>query len=495
MKQPLIEINDFKGGMTLNEKLGREDQFHIGYNLDFSSKPGKITNGRGTVRMRIGGSVDMPTQFPWIVQTSDHNLYFGGEDTKIYKQSAMGTIIEAHDDANTGGIKGMIEYGGYLIWAGDTTLGRFDLSSTWTDSWQTGLTNARQHPMIVSGDNVLYIAHGHYIASWDGTTFTPQALDLAEKWEIKALANFGYRYLAIGAEYVDSSNQPTKYSKVFLWNRTSGSWNDEIIVPENSIQAMIFSAGYLWVWAGESSNIYVIPENSRIATKMWTFTKETEQNLVVYPGAVTQRRGTIYFGLSDAAGATADQYIHPKNPTGIYSFPADPTKFSLNIPYKNRGYREKFKGLQQVYWGSTTNCLYFSEYSYTGVSWETRLRRELTSGNNEALYQSAGVYESFRFEAPVNKKMVTEVFGIECEPLPSGTSVELAYKKDNDTSWTDVWIGSDFQTANATEKLVKKKVVANSLKLKLTLNGSVSADYRPFVKRIFVTGHLINKNA
>jgi len=493
MKKPLIEINDFKGGMTLNEKLGREDQFHIGYNLDFLSKPGKLTVGRGTTRMKFNGSYDIPTEFPWIVQIST-DIYFGGENGKIYKQDGISSIVEAHQDSNGNPIRGMIEYKGYLIWAANTTLGRFDLSSTWTDSWQTGLGYSDVHPMIVSADNKLYIGHDQYIASWDGTTFTSQALNLGDGWEVKALANFGYRYLAIGADFEDGLSGAARYSKVFLWNRTSGSWNDEIFIPENTIHAMIFSAGYLWIWAGWTANIYVVPEDSRKATQIWSFSKEKEKALRVYPGAVTRKGEMVYFGLSDVASDTDNEYIHPQNPTGIYSFPAAPDRFSINIPYKNRGYREGFKGVQQIQMGYYDSRLCFSERSYSGTAWETRLRRELTYSNNEKLYKDYGVYESFKFETPPDKKMVTERFGVECEPLLPGTSIVLAYKKDNDTSWSNIWESYDFDTANATEKLVKKKVVANSLKLKLTLQGSVSSDYRPYVKRIFVTGHLINKH-
>jgi len=492
MKKPLIEIKDFKGGMTLNEDLGREDQFHIGYGLDFTSKPGRLTCGPDWTRMQYNASYDIPTQFNWILPTSNHNLYFGGEDGKIYKQTDLGTIDVAHTSTDTGAVKGMEEYKDYLYWAQNTTIGRYDLSSTWTDSWQTGLSDSTFHPMKVSADNKLYIGHRNLIASYDGTTFTSNALDLPSDWEVKCLEDFGYRYLAIGATLTTSSAAPIR-TKIFLWDRTSSSWNDEIIIPENDIWAMRFVSGYLWILAGESSNIYVVPEASRRATKMWTFRKETQDNLIVYPGAVTHRRGTIYFALSDT-NPTSDYAsdVHSQNPTGIYSFPADPRYFTLNIPYKNQGVVEKFKSLAQVYWADNENLLYFSEYSWNGTAWETRLRREKTPANNENLY-GTGVYESFRYQAPAEKEMFTEAFGVEFEPLPSGTRISLSYKKDGDTSWTDVF--TDFQTDDATEKIVPLRIKAKSLKLRLVLYGDTgaSSSNRPFIKRIFVTGHLIDR--
>jgi len=484
MKKPLIEIKDFKGGMTLNEKLGREDQFHIGDRLDFSSQKGKLAPGYGWKNLTLGGVSDINVEITQMLYATDGKYYFGGDNQKIYVSTNGNTLSEAHTDTNLGGIKGMAEYEGYLYWAANTTIGRYDLSATWTDSWQTGLNTADWHPMKVSADNKLYIGHGNLIASYDGTTFTSNVLDLPSDWEVKCLEDFGYRYLAIGASLYTTSSTSVK-AKIFLWDRTSSSWNDEIIIPENDIRAMIFSAGYLWIWAGESSNIYVVSEASRKAIKMFSFTKEDPWYVLkVWPAAVAHRRGTIYFGLSDNAGTTYS-WAHPNVPTGVYSFPADPNNFTLNIPLRNNDYGERYRAL------GVLNTHLFVGY----VSGTTENLKRQTSFDGETHYGDTATYESFVYEAPPDKMMLTEAFGVEFDSLPPTCQLDLDYEADDSGTWTSVF--SSFTTQNATSKIVAKRIKAHSLKLRLKLKGGGAVGYsgsaRPFVKRIFVTGHLIDR--
>jgi len=489
MEEPLIQISDFKGGMTLNEKMGRQDQFHIGKNLDFSSKPGYLSVGLDLGYVTFIDSANAPTEFPWIVSAGkDGNIYFGGDDGAIY--NASGNSL--HSD--TVGIKGMAEYKDYLYWARDTTLGRYDFSGTWTDGWQTGLTDADYHPMKVMGGK-LYIGHGQYLASYDGTTFTSTALDLADNWQIRCLDNFGYLYLAIGASYYTSSGTPVK-SKIFLWNRESSSWNDEIIIPEAEINAMVYTAGYLWIWAGRSCNIYVVPEGSRQATKIWSFTREEPaEEFEVYPGAVMARRGTVYFGLSDVGSNS-----YEKNPAGIYSFPAEPDKFSLNLIYYKNGYKERYKGIANHYGVSGIDTMYFSfrDYIIAGSEYN-KLHYEKSTNYGD------GWYYSFQYSAPPNKKISTEAFIVEFEPLPSNCQISLyAARKEDTTSggvgkwfthptgWTTIF--ENFSTADATKKVVRKRLDTEALQLKLLIQGDSSSLNRPFIKSIVVTGHLYDKS-
>ncbi len=485
MKAPLIEINDFKGGMTLSEKMGRTDQFHTGYQLDFSSKSGKIAPGYAWRTQVFDGNSYVPDEFQVILATEkDGELYFGADDTKIYRQLDSGTIEVAVDSNQAGAVRSLAEYEEYMYYSQDTTVGRSDLvTPTYTHNWQTGLNTATFHPIWVSSNAQMYIGHGNDVASWDNTTFTATALDLPIGWEIRTLCDFGNLYLAIGANY--GAQYTATKSKIFLWNRSDETWNDEIIIPEKEIKAMVFEGGYLWIWAGRSCNLYVVSESSRYPTKVWSFTKEDPgDKFEVYPNAVTTRNGTIYFGLS-GVGTTSVS----KNPVAIYSFPADPENFSLNIVLK-QNYDDRIKSLGLFRVETEGDIIYASIYDASVANKELLKCEDLYT----APYSDNGIYESFRYYAPKNKRIFTEAFGIQCDPLPADCDIGLAYKKDNDSTWTDVWTTSDFQTDDATEKIVKLGIIANSLKLKMTLGGAISSSVlRPFVSSIYVTGALIAK--
>jgi len=494
MKPPIIEINDFKGGMTLNEKLGRTDQFHIGYLLDFSSKPGYLAPGIGWTENLVGGS-NPTTEFRGIIQTiKDSNVWYGGEDKKLY--TGLWSLTEQATSDQAGAIRGLIEYKNYLYYPQDTTIGRKDLSVAanlgFTHNWQTSLTNASEHPMKVSADGKLYFGHGSYLASYDDSTFQLNVLDLADKWVIQCLEDFGYLYLAIGASYTDGNYYIA--SKIFLWDRISSSWVDEIVIPEDRICAMKFYNGYLWIWAGSSANLYVVPEGSRRATKIWSFVKEAgDVTLTVFPNAVVGRKGTIFFGLSeDSTMGTSTSY--PQNPTGIYSFPAEPEKLTLNIVYKGQGYYERFKSLYLIRSSGGGESLISSRYWHSLITSYYSVIRQYNRGNNEYLYANQATYESFRFEAPKNKKIFTEAFGIQYEPFVAGSGyISFYYKKDNDTDYTSLVTIQGSGDANTYEKIIYKRISADSLMFKVELGGSGSSDIRPFLKSIYVTGHLISK--
>ena len=88
--------------------------------------------------------------------------------------------------------------------------------------------------------------------------------------------------------------------------------------------------------------------------------------------------------------------------------------------------------------------------------------------------------------------MFTESFGVEFEPLPASCKISMYYKKEGDTTWNTVF--ENFTTTNATEKITSKKVKAKQLQIKLVVDGNSSGTLkytRPFVERIWCTGHLI----
>lgn len=495
MLKPIIEINDFKGGMTLNEKIGKKDQFTIGENLDFSSQLGKISCAYKWDSKEWNTSPDMPTKFnSMLFFAYDNDLYLAGNDGKIYKED--GTV--AHNDSNASTILDIIGYEDKIYWLNTSYIGQYDPSGpTWSETWQSLSMTLSQSNIgtMCTMSNKLFVGDDKYVASWNGTTFTSEDLDLPEGWKINCLSGFGARYLAIGASFYGASDSESTYSKIFLWDMSSSSWNDEISIPESSINAMRFTGGYLWIWAGESSNIYVISETSRTATKIWTFVREDPTySFNVYPKAVTDRLGTIYFGLSDSSvndNRTADS--HPQVPTGVYSFPADPNNFSLNIPFRNQDYNTEIRSIERDK-PTDTESLYMGESYHNGTSEKKRFKYECHYGEvyEGSIYGDTGIYKSFLFKAPLNKKIVTEAFGIKFDKLPSNCRLDLDYKTPEDDSWTSVI--SNFTTVDTVEKIVPKKIKAQALKLRLKLRGDTGSGInRPFVKSIFVTGNLTDK--
>ena len=498
MQQSLFEIKGFGGGMTLSDTIGNENQFKIGKNLDFEAKAGKLTCGVGWAPNYESYNTPLSANMVSILKATNGEVYIGGSDTKIYQldnTTPYADIIVAHDVTAAGAIESLAEYGDYVYWGQASRIGRTDLTGSigWNDNFQTRL-DGDIIPLKVSADNKLYAGNGSNVASWDGTSYLSAALPLPDDYDIRTLENFGYRYLAIGANTVYTGFINSSNCKIFLWDRsTDSSWNDEINIPEKSIHAMKFSAGYLWVWAGANANLYVVPEDSRKATKMFSFEMENKRTeLVVYPNSVKEKDGKIYFGLSDTeVQSSFSEKLHPRNPTGIYSFPSDPNNFKLNLEYNYTGNIEKYYALENTSFGQGENYLMAgTEYATSTTATVYAFKRQSVAAN-EYNYKDNGEYESFTYRAPANKQLAIESFGIEFEPLPAGCNISMYYKKDGDSAWSTVF--ENFSTTDATEKITLKKVTAKSLKIKLLMRGNTSGTtryFRPFIERVFTTGHL-----
>lgn len=486
--KPIIQKNNFTGGMTLNEKLVAKNQFHIGYGLDFTSRSGYLTNRPGFTRLTLSGSADVGLVFQGITYTTeDGNIYLGADNATLYLGS-FGSIASTHASAQTGAIRGLIEYKGFMYYPQNTTIGRSDLagSPTYTDDWKTGLTNVDFHPMKVSADNKLYIGDDRYVASWDDTTYTAQALDIQDDWEIQCLSDFGVNYLAIGANNKLTTSSQSQGCKVVLWSRANSTvWDDEIDIPEKTIYAMIDKGGYLWVFAGSNTlSVYAIPIGSRSATKVFTFENDDPQNYEIktYPNAVGYKDGRIYFAISCDTSASSNTI------PGVYSISLEPTNLKLNLelnPVVTYGYsgQVNIKSLEIIgYSGQVSKgTLYVS--TDNGAT-ENIIRENLLSG--DTLYINNAGYETEWFEAPAGKKIYIQGFGIDMLPRTSNTSVMVSYKIDGDTSFTDIK-ASAYQTTDGIGFFKKLSREGYRIKLKLTLTGSTN---RPYVSNLYVRGQI-----
>lgn len=484
--KPIIQIQDFKGGMTLNEKLASKDQFHIGYGLDFYSRKGYLTVRPGFSRMQLSGSTDIgqPMQ-GMLYATGDGGFYFGADNGVIYEQTDTGTIALERTSSQTGAIRGLIEYKGFMYYPQNTTIGRYEFATTtYTDNWKTGLTNVNYHPMKISADNKLYIGDDRYVASWDGTTYTAQALDIQDDWEIQCLSDFGVNYLAIGANNVASSAQTSQGCKVILWSRANSTvWDDEITIPEKVIYAMFEKNGYLWIWAGSSTlSIYVIPIGGRSATKVFSFENDNPASYTVYtyPNAVDYKDGRIYFGVSCNSNTSTNTI------PGVYSINANPSDLELNLDldtvstYTYSGIVD-LKCLEVInFAGGAAGVLYVS--ADNGAT-ENLIRETLMSEDPYTF--SFGVYESVWFEAPPGKKITIAGFGLDMLRRTIGYAT-VSYKLDGDTSYTDV--GGLYQTTGGVGFYKKIAREAYRIKLKITMAGTGAT--RMYVSRLYVRGSL-----
>src|SRR3990167_3957912 len=248
-----ITIPNFQGGFSpawykeTYPSFGNKNQAGAMTNIDLTN-PGYISQGPGLSNLtngtQAGALATLPKGILDFAVTSDTTYGTGGN--QLYKFSSTTVVDDATWPHTVDKVAQTAELGedvayfqGNLYYSynhsnslGD--IGKFNLSSTFDDDWgstvPTGantLTGGVPHQMIVGGNDVMYIANGRFVTSYDGTTFTQQKLDLPNGTEIQSIAwNSDRLWIAANRPQLTGSNKLT--ASIYVWNGTADSWELEI---------------------------------------------------------------------------------------------------------------------------------------------------------------------------------------------------------------------------------------------------------------------------
>lgn len=489
MQSPIIKIEDWSKGVSLKGKGGAK-QYRFSDNINGYQQEGYLTQGQGKFTMLLSGDGDMgETAYSMIYALENLQLYFGATNAKIFKQTNSTSIALEHTSSETGTIQELVEYKGYMYYAQNTTIGRSDLNApTYVDNWKTGLTS-NPHPMCISYDSSqltdqnVYVGNGSKVDMISGTTYTSNVLDIPDGWLIKDIDNFGTNYIAIGAEK-QSGSYPVQ-AKIFIWDKLADTWNDEIEVPEVNFQAMYYAFGYLWFWAGDECNLYVVPIGSRTPTRMWDFFNPYPNSAFrVYRNAITYKSGRVWFGISgdseDAVNIT---------PMGVYSFPINPSQFNMNLEYRAIQNDIDITSMQVMNVSSSFPVYFFEKYidnDPTANTTHNKLFRQYGLAN-ETFYNDSGSVETLEYLAPIGKKFQFDGIGIDTLPIIDG-SITVDYSLDNGATWTSV---INLSTVGSQGDFVYRVIETYQILLRIGMNSNAQRTPNR-IKRVYVTGTEIN---
>jgi len=225
---------------------GNKNQAGDMTNVDMTN-PGYISQGQALATLTAGTEAGAITTL--IKGITDYavtsNLAYGVGGNKLIEFSATAvvntgdfphTIDKATVTAELG--EDVCHYGSNLYYsynhsgvAGD--IGKYDLASTFDDDWgsttPTGhaALESAPHQMIVGGNGIMYIANGQYIATYDGTTFIPQELDLTAGSTIQSIAwNNDRLWISAIRPTLTGSNKVN--GSLYIWNGVDDSWEYEM---------------------------------------------------------------------------------------------------------------------------------------------------------------------------------------------------------------------------------------------------------------------------
>lgn len=248
-----------------------------------------------------------------IVPASNGNTYFfNSGNGKVWKRTSGGVwslLFTATPAAGAAGILAAREYQGYIYYAMQSRLGRFDLATeTPNHSWATfGVTDADYHPMK-EVNQVLYIGDGNQVAQVDAGVFSANALDIKTPLRISALGKISTDLL-IGT-YVSSNVVGTE---ILRWNTWSVSFSVSDTIPEVGVNAFLETDNRVVVSCGTKGNLYLYNGRQLELYKQIKGTWGGSTNkAIVHPNATCNFHGLPLFGLSQQTGTGVN--------LGVYSF-------------------------------------------------------------------------------------------------------------------------------------------------------------------------------
>ena len=266
-----ISIDQFEGlapGFWINPETSFGNKGHASdlQHVDLTD-PNVLTQGPGLSTLTNGdddGVVD--TLIKSISQVSFDGVYgYAVGDNKLYKFNST-TVTDDSDFPHTvtGALGSYIrleditEYNGayyysYNTDAGLGDIGRLTLPDEFDGDYMSSvptdgvyLSGDCPHQLIAAGNDYLYCTNGRYIASFDGTTFVNQHLDLP-KSTVTVSHTWNHNRLYIAANRPDVTTDSQAESSIYTWDTVSSSWEYQIKVM-GKIGALYAKNGIVYVW-------------------------------------------------------------------------------------------------------------------------------------------------------------------------------------------------------------------------------------------------------
>ena len=194
----------------------------------------------------------------------------------------------------------------YLFYRTGTTLGRFDLASTWDDSWQTGLVSVTDFGKLLQYKNLLLVANGRYVGTIDDVgTVSMQRLALPDGWKVRDMFRAGtwVCIIAIKGNVIADSNE----GMAFFWDGTKETYNDFQPLDGNP-HAGAYNNGTIVVIAGVQPQIYH-SLGGKFEAQMGIPAIGEGSSAEVWPGAIDFFNKMIHFGISDGDSTTVTRAV------------------------------------------------------------------------------------------------------------------------------------------------------------------------------------------
>lgn len=437
MAKKILTVKYFNGGVGDSDKEGIRGSFYLCRNLDIFSEPTNITLHPLTAKISGTTVVTLPKWFV-IGSPYDTNLYTYDSGGHIYSRTPSNTWTDLRTVANSNG-QGMELFDDYLYYTQNTQIGRYGPlsgSPTFTDNWQTGLTDTsaagKRFAPIKAFQGGFAVGHGNKMAWYDGAVWTLAKMTFPPGYNVRTIDTVD-EFLAIGV-WKGSTITDSESGIVFFWDGTASTYNFFVEIPEGGINAILNSRNRLLSVVGPNGVIYLnyTPFQKVHKIPYLPYSKTLE----IYPGAVSNWQGLSLIGVAgntDSAALTQ----------GVYQWGAKSDKYNETL---NLGFTPSHGKIN-----ATT--LHIGAVKGIGDELFIGWQDDTTYGVDRVIVTAnpfaTGIYESLIFDdnRPLQPKQAITLKATH-KALAANESIQLGYKKDRASSYTT---GTANSTVGTTE--------------------------------------------
>lgn len=300
-----------------------------------------------------------------------------------------------------------------------TTTTTVDLETVDFHTYYQFLVDDDFHPIEHHAEK-LCIANERYLATWDGSTYTPHKLTLPSGYRIRALGIWR-EYLVMGVQ-LGTNIEDYDFGYLFFWDGNHDTYNFYVPVPQGGINA-IQSGDPIHFIAGYSGD-FMKYEGGK-AYKIRRLPKVETSVMEINPKALAMWRALVRIGLAEDCSSTTLE-------RGVYSYGSlhEELVDTLSFDYPlslgiTTGAELEIGMLFPI--GSSLFISWRSGSTY-GVDSVTPTNDPYSTARIEFL-----ISDSDKIWAEKQAHVIRSYF----KPLVSGDSVQLEYKLDRASSWTE----------------------------------------------------------
>lgn len=346
--------------------------------------------------------------------------------------------------------------------SGNTVLISYDpvANSLATVGTITGISSTGVYPKMFRHpqDDVLYIIVGNNVAKLDNATFTDAALTLPSDLIATSQCDYGV-YLAISCAPVDQG----KKSYVFFWGRDTSLVEVDETVDAGEGAMMILEnleGELIGVSASGQSAGQTIDIAPKIIISSYAngFMKPFRQILWEGTGTPTTLLANFKAKKNHQLYFAAKQYFENKTVNQIWVVGRDNKAGVFVTP-------DRLVNNDTPLTGTIDGFSMIGDYTWVAFNADGSLFRT----NDAASYTATSIYESCIFnyiyglrhkhipDSSVTKKLVGTTVAF--EPLPVGATVVLKYRKDEETSWTQIFTYTSTNSVSHSSVNIESTVV------------------------------------